>query len=208
MGIAFFSRRGFFMQLPQIRMQSTFAQTEINTHNAKLEVEQPKADLSIQQLPAEMDINRTPSNLTIDQIKAREDMDLKNISKRIEEFAQQGYQDWLSGLARVSQDGDELMMIENSGYPIADQAKRNSESPMLDFNIGWIPSAGGVKIGYDPGKVDINWKVNKPVIESRINKPIVDYSPGKVEVSLKEYPSLKIDFENLKYVGINYEQSI
>lgn len=196
------------MQFPQIRLQSSFAQTEINTYNAKLEIEQEKAELSIQQPTAELDISRIPSKLTIDQTKAREDMDLKNISKRIEEFAQQGYEDWLTGIARLSQDGDELMMIENGGHPIADQAKRNSESPMLDFNIDWIPSAGSVKIGYDPGKVDINWKVNNPIIDSKINKPVLNYSPGKLEVSIKEYPSLKVDFENLKYVGIKYEQSI
>jgi hypothetical protein len=196
------------MQFPQIRLQSTFGQTEINTRKAVQEIEQPKAELSIQQPAAELDIQRTPSKLTIDQSKAREDMDLKNISRRIEEFAQQGYQDWISGLARVSQDGDELMMIENGGHAIAEQAKRNSETPMLDFNIGWIPSAGSVKIGYNPGKLDINWKVNKPIIESEINKPIHNYTPGKAEVSLKTYPSLKIDFENLKYLGINYEQSI
>jgi hypothetical protein len=196
------------MQFPQIRLQSTFGQTEINTQNARLDIEQPKAELSIQQPPAEVNINRTPSKLTIDQTKAREDMDLKNISKRIEEFAQQGYEDWLSGLARVSRDGDELMMIENDGDTIASQAKRNSESPMLDFNIGWIPSVGRVKIGYAPGKVDINWKVNKPNIEITTNEPVVNYSPGKVEVSIKEYPSIKIDFENLRYVGINYEQFI
>ncbi|MCM3124131.1 MULTISPECIES: DUF6470 family protein [unclassified Mesobacillus] len=196
------------MQFPQIRLQSTFAQTEINTYNAKLEYEQPTAELSIEQPSAELDINRTPSKLTIDQTKAREDMDLKNISKRIEEFSQQGNEDWLTGIARLSQDGDELMMIENGGHTIADQAERNSESPILEFNIGWIPSAGSVKIEYDPGKVDINWKVNKPIIESKINKPVLNYSPGKVEVSLKEYPSLKIDFENLKHVGIKYEQSI
>jgi hypothetical protein len=196
------------MQLPQIRLQSTFAQTEINTYKSVLEIEQPKAELSIQQPQAELNINRTPSKLTIDQTKAREDVDLKHISRRIEEAARKGYQDWLSGLARVSQDGDELMMIENGGHPIADLAKRNSESPIIELNIGWIPSAGGVKIGYDPGKVGINWKVKKPMIESTINKPLLNYTPGKAEVSLKQYPTLKIDFENLHYVGINYEQSI
>jgi hypothetical protein len=196
------------MQLPQIRLQSSFAQTEIKTYKAMLEIQQSKADLSIQQPAAELNINRKPSKLNIDQTKAREDIDLKNISKRIEEYSQQGYQDWLSGIARVSQDGDELMMIENEDQPIADQAKRNGESPMFDFNIGWIPSPGGVEIGYDPGEVDINWKVNKPIIDSRINKPAISYTPGKAEVSLKEYPSLKIDFDNLRFVGINYEQSI
>lgn len=196
------------MQLPQIRLQSTFAQTEITTIKSMLEIEQPKPELSIQQPPAELNLKRTPSKLTIDQTKAREDVDLKHISRRIEEAADQGYQEWLSGLARVSQDGDELMMIENGGHPIATQAKRNSESPMLEFNIGWIPSAGGVRINYNPGEVNLNWKVNKPIIESTINKPIINYTPGKALVSLKEHPSLKIDFENLKHVGINYEQSI
>lgn len=196
------------MQFPQIRLQSTFAQTEITTYKSQLEMEQPKAELSIQQPAAELVINHTPSRLTIDQTRAREDMDLKHISRRIEEAAQQGYQDWLSGIARVSQDGDELMMIENGGHPIADQAKRNSEAPMLEFNIGWIPNAGGVQTSYDPGKVDLNWKVNRPIIESRINKPVINYTPGKAEVSLKNHSSLKIDFENLQHVGIKYEQSI
>jgi hypothetical protein len=196
------------MQFPQIRLQSTFGQTEIRTQQARMEIQQPKAELSIEQPTAELNIDRTPARLTIDQTEARADMDLKHISRRVEEAAHQGFQDWLAGLARVSQDGDELMMIENGGHPISDQAKRNSEEPMLDFNIGWIPSAGGVKFGYDPGEVKINWKTNRPVIESRINKPLISYTPGKAEVSLKQYPSLEIDFENLKHVGINYEQYI
>ncbi|WHX40223.1 DUF6470 family protein [Mesobacillus sp. AQ2] len=183
------------MQVPQIRIQSTPGKIEINTIKANLKMEQPKAELSIEQPKAELTINSTPSRLTIDQSKAREDMDLKSISKRIEDAAAQGYQDLLAGIGRVSQDGDELMMIENGGNAIAAQAKRNSESPMLDFNIGWIPSAGSVKINYDPGKVDINWKVNKPVINSQTNKPIINYTPGKAEITMKQYPSLKIDFE-------------
>lgn len=196
------------MQFPQIRLQSTFPQIEINTYKSSLEIEQPKSELSIEQPPAELDIKRTNSKMTIDQTKAREDVDLKHISRRVEEAAQRGYQDWLSGLARMSQDGDELMMIENGGHPIPVQSKRNSESPMLEFNIGWIPSAGGVKINYEPGKVDIKWNVNKPIIKSTINKPNINYTPGKAEVSLKQNPTLKIDFVNLKHVGVNYEQSI
>jgi hypothetical protein len=209
MGIAFFTRRdGNEMQFPQIRLQSTFAQTELNITRSVLEIDQPKPELSIQQPSADLYIERVPSRLTIDQTKAREEIDLKHISRRIDDAAQQGFQDWLTGLARVSQDGDMLMMIENGGHPISEQAKQNSEPPLSEFNIGWIPSEGGVKIVYDPGKVNINWKVNKPIIESTANKPIINYSPGKAEVSIKQYPTLKIDFENLKYVGINYEQSI
>jgi hypothetical protein len=196
------------LNLPQIRLQSTSAKIEIKTQRARQEIEQPKATLEIQQPAADMNIVRTPSRLSIDQTKAREDMDLKHISKRIEEAAQLGYQDWLEGITRRSQEGDELMMIENGGNVIAEQAKRNAYSQMLDFNIGWIPNHGGVRTNYDPGKVEINWNPNKPIINSKINKPNIQYTPGKVDVSLQQHNSLKIDFDNLKYIGINYEQSI
>lgn len=196
------------MNFPQIRLQSTNAQIEIYTQKGNLEMEQPAAELSIQQPPAEMQIDRKPSRLTIDQTQARADVDLKSIFKRTEEVAQFGRQDWLNGIARRAQEGEELMKIENKGNPIAEQAKRHVLRPEHQFNIGWIPSAGSVKISYDPGKVDIHWKVNKPIVESKYNKTIINYTPAKVDVQLKQYPSLQIDFANLKYVGIHYEQTI
>ncbi|RSD25201.1 DUF6470 family protein [Mesobacillus subterraneus] len=196
------------MQVPQIRIQSTPGRIAINTVPAIQEIEQPKAELTIEQPEAEMSISKSPAKLTIDQSQARADMDLKSIARRIEDAAQQGYQDLLAGIARMSQDGDELMLLENGGNAIVEQAKRNSESPMLDFNIGWIPSAGSVKTNYDPGRLEVNWKVNKPIIESKMNKPIINYTPGKAEISMMQYPSLKIDFENLRHVGVKYEQII
>ncbi|SFB25302.1 MULTISPECIES: DUF6470 family protein [unclassified Bacillus (in: firmicutes)] len=183
------------MNIPQIRLESTPAKIEMSTQKSMLEIDQKSAELSIEQPAAEMEIDRKPSMLSIDQTKAREDMDLKHISKRIEEAAQLGYEDWLNGIGRVSQDGDELMMIENGGNPIAEQAKRNGESPTYEFNIGWIPSAGGVQINYDPGKLNIKWKVNKPIIEVKTNVPTVQYTAGKVNINMKQYASLRIDFE-------------
>lgn len=196
------------MDFPQIRLESTFVKIGMETKKGKLEIQQKPAELSIQQPKAELFMERKPPKLSIDQTKAREDMDLKSISKRIEEFADRGYQSWLDGLARVSQEGDELMRIENGFSAIPDQAKRNSESPIYDFNIGWIPSAGSVKISYDPGALNINWKINKPNIDIKANKPNINYTPDKINILLKQHPSLKIDFENLRYVGINYEQNI
>ncbi|KAB7706559.1 hypothetical protein F9802_10190 [Bacillus aerolatus] len=196
------------MQVPQIRMTSQQAKIELTTEQPVQSIEQPQAELDLQQPKADMQIERTPAQLTIDQTKAREDMDLKHISKRIEEAAQQGYEDWLSGLERRAQEGDQLMMIENGGDPIPEQAKRNSEGPELEFNIGWIPSAGSVKIDFVPGKVNINVKTNPVINNTRAQKPIHNYQPGKVNIAMKQSPSLSIDFENLKYKGINYEQEI
>lgn len=100
------------------------------------------------------------------------------------------------------------MRIEKHGNAIANISKRNSERPTYDFNIGFVPKAGSVKIDFEPGKVDIEWKTHKPINQTRAQKPIIDYQPGNVIIGMKQYQSLKIDFVNLKYVGFNFEQEI
>lgn len=197
------------MNFPQIRLQSQMAKIELTTNPAKQSIQQPGPDLDLQQPPAELHITRTPSKLLIDQTEARADIDLKSIRRRVEEFAKNGYQEWLNGIARRAQEGNELMRIEKKGNPIASISKENSKLyPTYDFNIGFVPKAGSVKIDFEPTKLDIEWEIKKPINNTTARKPIIDYQPGSVDVRIKQYQDLKIDFANLKYVGINYEQEI
>jgi hypothetical protein len=196
------------MRLPQIRVNSDFARIEIKTSNARLSIEQPKAELEIEQPKAEMEIERIPAKLSIDQTKAWEDMDLKHIFKRIEEAAQNGYSDWINGLARRAQQGNELMKIENNGNTLAAQVKENSTKPEHQFNIGWIPSLFSVKIDYVPAEVKTQVKPQKAIINATTKNPIIDVNNGIVETSLKQLSSLEVDFINLKFKGVNYEQEI
>jgi hypothetical protein len=189
------------MNFPQLRMESTFGQISLTSQKPIQEIEQPPAELLIKQLKAELNIEQTPGQLTIDQTQAREDMDLKKISRRIEEFAKKGYDDWLSGLARMAQEGDDLMRIENVGNPIAEHAKINSESPIYEFNIGFIPSPFSVKINYQPSKVNLNWKTHEPEIDVKINKPLHVYKPGTVHTEMNQWPSLFIEV-----VGLNIDE--
>lgn len=196
------------MELAQIRLQSQNARIGIQTTKPVQEIQQPKADLSIEQPKAELTIQTIPGKLTINQTEAWADMDLKPISRRISEAADKGYQDSLEGIARRAQDGQELMKIEHGGNPIAQIAKRNSEGPELQFNVGWIPSHFSVKTNYVPSEVDFEVKVNKPNINVGVNKPLHEYTSGKVNITLDQRQSLKVDFANLKYIGVNYEQQI
>ncbi|KKB41130.1 DUF6470 family protein [Bacillus thermotolerans] len=196
------------MQLPQIRLTSQPAQMVISTERPRQSIEQPKAELVLQQPKPELTIRRTPAKLTIDQTKAREDVDLKSVFRRTEEAAQLGQRDALQGIARRAAEGDELMRIENKSNPIPSHAKRNSEGPEKQFNIGWVPSHGSVKIDYTPGKVEIDVKTNPVINNTRPRQVIHDYEPGKVNITLKQHASLSVDFEGLMYKGIHYEQEI
>lgn len=187
------------MKLPQIRLESKSALIGIETQNAKVNMQQPKADLDLQQPKAELTIVRTPSKLTIDQTAAREAVDLKSVAKRVEEFALNGKKDLLSGIGRRAQEGMELMKIESKGNPLVEQAKRNSERPEKQFNIGFIPPPFSVKINYEPTKLDIDWKIQKVINNTKTNKPIIEYEPGKVNISMQQKNSLRIDFVNVDF---------
>ncbi|PLT35707.1 DUF6470 family protein [Bacillus sp. V5-8f] len=182
---------------PQIRLQSQFALIDIKTTKEHLSIQQSPADVYIEQPSAEITIERSPSRLTIDQTKAREDVDLKSAKRRIEEYSQSGYSGWLEGVARRVQDGAELMKIENGGNVMAAQAKRNSQETQQQVNIGFVPSYKSVTIDYNPGKLDINVRVNKPNINIKANTPQISYTPSQVQFGVRQYQSLKISFENM-----------
>jgi hypothetical protein len=189
------------MQLPQIRLQSTFAKLDLNIEKPVQDIQQPQAEMNIKQPHAEMDIEHTLSKLEMDSFEARADIDLKSVKRRIEDAAQEGYQAWLDGMARMSQQGDEMMKVQNNKNAIADIARENGSDPIYDFNIAFLPRPGSFKISYDPGNLKINWTTRKPEIEVAPQKSITNYTPGKVSGYIDTWNSLKID-----YTGITIDQ--
>jgi hypothetical protein len=186
------------MDFPFLRMESKFAKLGLNIIKGEQTINQSPAEITIEQPHAELSIETIKGKLSIDQSKAWEDMDLKSIKKRIEEFAQNGFQDNMEGIARNAQQGDQLMKIENKGNVIAIQAESNSRSRELEFNIGWVPSPFSVRISYEPAILNINWKLNNPIITAKVNKPHIEYVSGKVSGEMLQYPEL-----NIEVVGLN-----
>ena len=185
------------MQIPQIRLQTNPMKIGLNIEQPVQQIEQKAAVQSIQQPQAIMEIQTTPGKLTIDQSQAREDMDLKSLSRRVDEFAQQGYQDWLAGMARRAQQGTELRHIEKGGNALAEQARKNSKGPEMQFNLGWIPSHFSVKLDYQPAEVKIEATAQKPIIDAQVNRVNHTYTQGSVNVEILQKNALDIDFINL-----------
>ncbi|MFE4705111.1 DUF6470 family protein [Peribacillus simplex] len=185
------------MQIPQIRLQSTPMKIGVDIEQPVQQIEQKAAVQSIEQPQAVLEIQTTPGKLTIDQSQAREDMDLKSLSRRVDEFAKQGYQDWLAGMARRAQQGTELRHIEKAGNLLAEQARQNSKGPDKQFNLGWIPSHFSVKLDYEPARVEIEATVQKPIIDAQINGAFHTYTPGSVDVEIPQKNALDIDFIKL-----------
>lgn len=179
--------------MPQLRMQSQMAQIEIQQTPGKQAIRQPKADISIQQPKPEIRMRTTPSILTIDQTKAFEDMNLMNILKRNEKFAQEGKQAVLDGMARRSQQGTELMKIEHKGKPVITQAVQNAFPPMKRLGITFIPSPFSVKTNCRPSQLQIDVQTHRPIINARPKRVEHDYEKGEVNIRMKQYQHLTIE---------------
>lgn len=185
------------MLMPQIRMESQMAKIHIQQTAGKQEIRQQKAELSIQQPKAEMSMTTSPSKLQIDQTEAWEDMNLMQIMKRNDKFAQEGLQSLKEGIARRAQQGSELMKIEKKGNPIAAQAATNGYEVKKNLGIKFIPSHFSVKTNFQPAIVHMDVQTKKPAIDATVQKPEITYRRGSVDISMKQYQHLQIDYINL-----------
>ncbi|MBM7607972.1 hypothetical protein JOD29_001216 [Lysinibacillus composti] len=182
------------MNIPKLQIQSTKAQIGLTIQKPVQEIQQPKANLDLQQPKAILKMETTKSKLSIDTTEARADLDLKSSRRRTSEVAQHSQEEAMNGIARRAQEGNELMRIENGGNPIASHASNWGKQPYSSLNIKFVPSAGSVKVNFEPGNVDIQVEQQKVINNSKANKPIHNYTPGKVKVEMLQDPSMKIDW--------------
>ncbi|MGN8647381.1 DUF6470 family protein [Gracilibacillus sp. HCP3S3_G5_1] len=193
------------MQLPQIRIQQQNAMIGIRTIDAQLDIEQGPAKQTISQPPADLNIKTKPGKLTIDQSKALADVGIIPTEESVKKMANEAMQKAIEGSKKRSQQGDMLMKIENGGNPLAQIAKQNGQWPKYQFNIGWIPSGDAVKFNYQPAEVIIEARANKPIIHVEPTSNQFHYQRGGIEVYLEQENWIDIDFENIKFVGNNFE---
>lgn len=181
------------MQLPQLRMQQTYAQIGLKTIKPVQEIEQPPADLSIKQVPAKMNIDRKPSHLEINQDQAWNELGFKNLGQLTSDHADYSKQEGLEAIARIAQEGDQLAAIERKGDPITSIAAQKANPEPADFNIAFIPSYGSVQIQFTPAELKIDWNLGKPEIDATLHEPIHRYTPGRTEVYLRQMQQLQIE---------------
>ena len=141
-----FRKETFQMNLASVQITNIDGQLAARRTPTTLEMKQPMADMTIRQPQAEIQYSQKDAKLLIDQSEAFADAGLKPISRMIQEYAEKGRQQVLKATATMAKQGDQLMNIAKESGTIQRLAKENSEDPIRDFNIGFIPtSASKVK---------------------------------------------------------------
>ena len=171
-----------------IGIQTTPAQLNIRTRPARLEIHQEVGRISINTRRPKLEINQYPSQAQLGY---------KRISDISAEMARLGAQKALEFVGNKTQEGNRLRALENGGNPIREIAI-DKAWPVKQRQGGFTPIVGPA-FSAVPGEVFITPpEVKNPVhigyeaqfIPGELNS---NYSPGKVDVYLRQYPEIKID---------------
>jgi hypothetical protein len=181
------------MDFPQIQIRTIDAKLGLNIEDAKQLIRQPKATLHIEQPAAIIDINTTRGFMKIDSSQARRDVGLIGPLESAANYASEGRQKVMQGMARRASEGRQMMDIAHNPNAIVSIAKKNTFPVPAKLGIDFIPSVGSVKLDYTPAKLDINVQTQKAKISAQVNKPIHEYTPGKVSGYMLQKPSIEID---------------
>lgn len=180
---------------PLIEIQTVPIEIEMKVNHAKLEYTKGTADLEISRNEGGLQIKSRPIKLNIDTFEARNSVSPTPF-RSIEQSAQSGQQAAYQATATYAQQG-QLLLNAQIGEELVTQFASDAVTKDVKPNVGirFIPTVGA-DVSWDPGEMNIRFEMDKLNFDWRINKPAFEFTPGDIEISVKQQPDLII-----KYVG-------
>jgi len=180
---------------PLIEIQTVPIEIEMKVSHAKLEYSRGTADLEISRGEGGLSIKSRPIKLNIDTFEARNSV-VPTAVRSIEQYAQQGQQAAYSATATYAQQG-QLLLKAKIGQDMIGQFAADSVEKNYKENVGiqFLPTTGP-EITWDPGEMNIRFEMDKLNFDWRVNHPQFEFTPGDIEISVKQRPDVII-----KYVG-------
>ena len=180
---------------PLIEIKTVPIEIEMKVTHAKMEYSRGTAELEISRGEGGMSIKSRPIRLNIDTFEARNSV-CPTAMRSVEQYAQQGKQASYEATATYAQQG-QLLLDAKIGQELVTQFAADAQNRNLKTNVGlqFLPTVGP-EISWDPGEMQIRYEMDKLNFDWRVNQPQFEFTPGDIELSVKQQPDVVI-----KYVG-------
>lgn len=188
-----------------LSIRTTNIQLGIERTPSSLQIETQNAGLELHQKHAEVNITTEKPRVLIDQYECFAEAGLKNNYDFSREAAQLGYQQLMKYIGETASDGNTLAAIERGGNAISSIAARKA-SPEKNFGLAFIPQSRP-KIDVT-GSLDLQWDRNGEGIYNGVEGNYIpgyaniNFEPTKINIFVKQYPSINIKYENSVDVSI------
>lgn len=174
-----------------IQIMTQPALLEINWGKAELSIRQPRGELQIETSRAKMDITQPRPELQIDQHEAWRAYNGGTALEMNHQIYSQLPDLFLEGLAKRVEQGNRMANFHLPGNSIGEiygtDWKRDT---FVEFRSP--ASYDNVNINVIPNRPEIEITPFKPDIQGMQRNPEIDFSPGYVDISVKQYASIKI----------------
>ena len=180
---------------PLIEIKTVPIEIEMKVTHAKMEYSRGTAELEISRGEGGMSIKSRPIRLNIDTFEARNSV-CPTAMRSVEQYAQQGKRASYEETATYAQQG-QLLLDAKIGQELVTQFAADAQNRNLKTNVGlqFLPTVGP-EISWDPGEMHIRYEMDKLNFDWRVNQPQFEFTPGDIELSVKQQPDVVI-----KYVG-------
>jgi hypothetical protein len=165
--------------------QINHAKYKIDSDPATYEMTRNQGGLSV--------IRNVPARLKMDTVEARASMGLMSGPQLVRKFAQKGIESGYEATATAAREGNMMMNYYNGGCPMAEIAFQRMQDNIAT-GLGFIPSVS-VNIEYEAQDFQMKYEADQIYFNWRTcSSPDIDYIPGNIEYSVKEYPHLEIEY--------------
>lgn len=180
---------------PLIEIKTVPIEIEMKTTRAKLEYTRGTAEVEISRDQGGLNIRSRPIRLNLDTFEARNSV-TPTAPRSIAQSAEQGREAAYEATATYARQG-QLLLKAKVGQELVTQFAAEAQVRDLKTNVGlqFLPTTGP-EITWDAGEMSIRYEMDKLNFDWRMNNPHFQFTPGDIEISVKQRPDVII-----KYVG-------
>lgn len=157
-----------------LNIRTTYPRFDLEYHWPRMEIEHRVSQVQIE---------RSGPTIEIDQLQSRNELGIGGYQYLSKKIREQGYQKVLAGIAKMAQEGDEVM--NRAGHfreemIFSDQAKRRMDEQMPELNVASAPSSRPkIRFHYEQ---EITWDQGGALIKHHIQPPTINWQLGEVKV--------------------------
>lgn len=147
------------MTLMRINITEQRAQLGLNITRSNLNIANPRAEIQLNQQPSQIQIDKEYPSFSIDGQRLRNETGLASTGVLAGNFAAQGRQAAMQGIARWANEGDLMASHQIAGSDPIPVIARNASMARLgpiEINIGLMPQSIP-ELEWDTGYVNINF---------------------------------------------------
>ena len=179
---------------PLIEITTVPIEIQMKVTNARLEYARGTAQMEVSRDKGGLNIRSRPIRVNIDTFEARSSV-TPTTPQNNQQQAQQGIQSAYQATSVLAREGRMMMEAKINQDVIPQLAKQENIGEPTNVNIQFLPSAPA-DITWDGGELSIRYEMDKLNFDWRINKTQFKFTPGDIEISVKQKPDVVI-----KYVG-------